>query len=96
MDDFEERHGWAPDSDYEIVECNISGKEAVMAGLMGLFMRCPEVTMIDEDTGEITVIDKDTGEELKLSLCTNCWCMTYTKDGKCAKCKAQKEESKNE
>lgn len=39
-----------------------------------------------------TMIDEDTGEELRLSLCTNCWCMTHTKDGKCAKCGEVKDE----
>lgn len=27
MDDFEERHGWAPDWDYELIRCNKTEEE---------------------------------------------------------------------
>jgi len=28
----------------------------------------------------------------QISLCTNCYCMTHTINGKCGKCKVRKEE----
>ena len=28
----------------------------------------------------------------QISLCTNCYCMTHTIDGKCGKCKARKDK----
>lgn len=27
MDDFEERHGWSPDSDYDIIKSNLTPEE---------------------------------------------------------------------
>lgn len=32
--------------------------------------------------------------DTQISLCTNCYCMTHTIDGKCGKCGARKERQK--
>lgn len=40
-------------------------------------------------------IDKELNEmkdNKQISLCTNCYCMTHTINGKCGKCKARKDK----
>nr|DAR44973.1 MAG TPA: hypothetical protein [Caudoviricetes sp.] len=31
-------------------------------------------------------------DSTQISLCTNCWCMTHTINGKCGKCGARKDK----
>lgn len=84
--DFEERHGWAPDSDYEVIKQNQPEKPFSVKAFMEFF----------EGQG-FKFVDADTREPLidsKLSLCDGCNCMTktFTRDNTCMKCGAKKGE----
>lgn len=37
-------------------------------------------------------INKEMKDNKQISLCTNCYCMTHTINGKCGKCKARKDK----